>query len=103
MNWLKNAWNWILGKVKTVLLDVIDAIVEKAKDLTNDTELISACLNGIKAAAKEGLTGDKAWVRARDILVEELKKAGRELGDCALDTALQSTYSAWRALGKPMD
>lgn len=103
MSWLKNLWNRIWGKVKSILFDVIDAIVEEAKKIAKDPDLVNACLNAVKAAAKEGLTGDKAWVYAREILVAELKEAGKQLSDCAIDTALQSTYSSWKAIGYPMD
>ena len=44
----------------------------------------------------EGLTGDKAWVKARDELVKALERAGRQLGDCAIDTALQLAYDAYK-------
>lgn len=101
MNWLKNLWNWVCGVGRTLLAAICEAVVDRAKTVAQDEELVNLCLNAIQAAATEGLTGDKAWVRARDELVAALKRAGRELGDCAIDTALQLTYDTWKALGKP--
>lgn len=96
MNWLTNAWNWIWGKLKSLLADVADAIVERAKEIASDRDLVGLALDAVKAAAAEGLTGDKAWAAARDRFLEALKAAGRELGDCAVDTTLQLTYDAWK-------
>ena len=96
MNWIKNIWRWICGAAKTLLAQIADAILERAKQITQDKELISLALNAIQAAASEGLTGDKAWVRARDMFTAALKAAGRELGDCAIDTTLQTVYDAWK-------
>ena len=61
-----------------------------------DEELVNLCLTAIQAAITEGLTGDKAWVYARDKLVAALKSTGRDLGDCLIDTALQCVYDAWK-------
>lgn len=38
---------------------------------------------------------------ARNKFVIALREAGRELGDCAIDTALQTVYSAWKSRGYP--
>lgn len=96
MKWLKELWNKIWGGVKTVVMAVVEAIAKRTKQITDDTELVQMCVDAIEAAVKEGLTGDKAWVYARDKLVTALKKAGRELGDCAIDTALQVVYDGWK-------
>ncbi len=96
MNLLKKLWNWICGVGRTLLTAICEAVVDRAKEVAKDEELVNLCLNAIQAAAAEGLTGDKAWVRARDELVAALKRAGRELGDCAVDTALQLAYDAWK-------
>lgn len=101
MSWLKSAWNWICGAVRTLLGDVLTAVVKRAKEMAADTDLMGAALDAVMAAAHEGLTGDKAWVAARDKLVAKLAEIGKEVGDTAIDTALQSTYDAWKALGKP--
>ena len=82
--------------MKTLLLAVCEAVVSRAKTVAEDEELVNLCLTAIQAAITEGLTGDKAWVYARDKLVASLKSTGRELGDCAIDTALQCVYDAWK-------
>lgn len=96
MNWLKKLWDWVVGTAKTLLATVCDTVLERAKKVAEDKELVNLCLTAIQAAAQKGLTGDKAWVAARDQLVAALKSAGRELGDCAIDTALQVVYDAWK-------
>ena len=96
MNWIKKLWNVVWGGVKTVLMAVVEAVGKRTKEITDDTELVQMCVNAIEAAVREGLTGEKAWVYARDNLVEALKKAGRQMGDCAIDTALQVIYDGWK-------
>lgn len=93
---LKRIWNWLWGGVKTLLDTILDTILDEAKRLTEDKELVALALDAVKAAAREGLTGDKAWTVARDRFTAALKDAGRELGDCAIDTTLQTVYSAWK-------
>lgn len=96
MNWLKKLWNAIWGGVKTVILAVVEAVAKRTKEITDDTELVELCVAAIEAAVKEGLTDEKAWVYAREKLVQGLKDAGRQMGDCAIDTALQLIYDAWK-------
>lgn len=96
MSWLKKLWDWVKGGVKTLLMAVCEAVVERAKAVSEDKELVNLCLDAIQAAVTEGLTGDKAWVFARDKLVAAIKASGKELGDCAIDTALQVVYDAWK-------
>lgn len=96
MNWLKKLWNAIWGGVKTVVMAVVEAVAKRTKQITDDTELVQMCVNAIEAAVREGLTGEKAWVFARDNLVAALKKAGRQMGNCAIDTALQVIYDGWK-------
>lgn len=101
MNWLKDIWNWICGKVRDLVSAVVDAVVAKAKALAADKELAGLALDAVRAAAKQGLTGDAAWVEARNRFVTALKEVGRELGDTAIDTILQNIYAGWKELGKP--
>lgn len=96
MNWLKKLWDAIWGGVKTVILAVVDAVAKRTKEITDDTELVQLCVDAIEAAVKEGLTGEKAWVYARDRLVKSLQETGRQMGDCAIDTALQVIYDGWK-------
>lgn len=96
MNWLKKAWEWLCGTVKDVLTAVCEAVLDRAKEIIADKEVVNLALNAIQAAMLEGLTGEKAWVKARDVFVESLKAAGKELGDCAIDTTLQVVYDAWK-------
>ena len=96
MNWLKSFWDWLCGAAKSLIATVCEVVIAKAKELTEDKQLVSLALDAVQAAAAEGLTGEKAWVAARDRFVAALKAAGRELGDCAIDTALQSVYNAWK-------
>lgn len=101
MKWLKDLWNWIVGKARALLDSVLDAVIEQAKDIAADKDLAALALDCVQAAAKEGLTGQKAWVKARDRLVAALKESGIELTGTAIDTLLQNIYSAWKSLGKP--
>lgn len=96
MSWLKKLWNWVCGFGRTLLMAICEKVVDRAKEVAEDEELVNLCLNAIQAAATEGLTGDKAWVKARDELVKALERAGRQLGDCAIDTALQLAYDAYK-------
>ena len=86
---------------KALLKAVASAVLSRAKEQAQDGELLALALEACQAAAKEGLTGEKAWVSARDKLTSALAQAGRTLADTALDTALQTTYDAWKSLGKP--
>lgn len=101
MDWLKKVWEWIVGGVKSLLASVLDEVIEQAKDIVADKELAALALDAVRAAAHEGLSGDKAWGAARDSLTKALREAGRDLTACAIDTALQNVYSAWKRLGKP--
>ena len=93
---IKKIWDWLVGGVKSLLDAILDTILDEAKRLTKDKDLVALALEAVKAAAREGLTGEKAWVAARDRLTTALKEAGRELGDCAIDTTLQVVYNAWK-------
>ena len=93
---LKKIWDWLVGGVKSLLDAILDTILDEAKRLVKDKELCAFALEAVKAAAHEGLTGEKAWVAARDRFTTALKEAGRELGDCAIDTTLQVVYNAWK-------
>lgn len=101
MNFLKSLWNWLCGAVKSLLDTVLDAVIEKAKALAEDKKIAALALDAVKAAAHEGLSGEKAWVVARDKFTAALKDAGETLTDTAIDTTLQLIYSAWKDLGKP--
>lgn len=96
MTMIKKLWAWLWGGVRTVLMAVVEAVARRTKEITDDTELVQMCVNAIEAAVREGLTGEKAWVYARDRLVASLKAAGRQMGDCAIDTALQVIYDGWK-------
>lgn len=96
MKWLKSMWNWLWGGIKSLLGIVTDTILTRAKEIAKDKELVELALVAIAAAAKEGLTGDDAWAKARDEFTKALGEAGRELGDCAIDTTLQVVYDAWK-------
>lgn len=97
MNVLKSVWAWLCGGVKSLAQEIGKVMLAKAKAIAQDKNLTELCLLAVEAAAKEGLTGDKAWVEARNRLTTALKATGRELGDCAIDTALQLTVAAWKA------
>lgn len=96
MSWLKKLWAAICGSVKTVVMAVAEAVGKRVKSIVDDTQLIELGVSAVEAAVKEGLTGDKAWVFARDKFTAALKAAGREMGDCAIDTALQVIYDGWK-------
>lgn len=101
MNILKSIWNWLTAAFRTLLDAVLDAVIEKAKDVAEDKQIAALALDAVKSAAHEGLTGEKAWVFARDKFTAALKDAGEVLTDTAIDTTLQLVYAAWKDLGKP--
>lgn len=103
MNILKSLWNWLTSAFRTLLDTVLDVVIEKAKDVAEDKQIAALAFDAVKAAAHEGLTGEKAWTAARDRFVTALKDAGETLTDTAIDTTLQLIYSAWKELGKPED
>lgn len=101
MDWLKNLWNWLVGKAKALLACVLDEVIEQAKEIAEEKELAGLALDAVQAAAAECLKGEEAWTAARARFVKALKDAGQELTDTAIDTILQNVYSAWKRLGKP--
>lgn len=101
MDWLKRLWNWLWGKAKALLADVLDEVLEQAKEIAEEKDLAALALDAVQAAAAECLKGEEAWTAARDRFVKALKEAGQELTDTAIDTLLQNVYSAWKRLGKP--
>lgn len=103
MNWLKKLWDWVCGVAKTLLDAVLDKVLERAKEIRARRELAALALEAVKAAAHEGLTGEKAWVAARDRLTAALKAAGIEVAAVTIDTTIQVVYDAWKALGYPED
>lgn len=98
MNILKSIWNWLCGVVADFIDDLIATMKDKILDITSDRELLNLCVEAIEAAIREGLTGEKAWTYARDRLTTALKAAGKELTNCAIDTALQNAYAAYKEL-----
>lgn len=101
MSWLKNVWDWICGVAKTLLDAIVGQVLDRVKEILAERELVGLALEAIKAAAHEGLTGDKAWVAAREKLVTALKAAGIECAAVTIDTTLQCVYDAWKSLGYP--
>lgn len=93
---IKNFFGSIWGGVSSLLKAVKTRIVSIAETLANDDELVELALSCVVAAAKEGLTGEKAWVSARDALVSALKEKGKALGNSEIDTLLQLVYSAYK-------
>ncbi|MEG2613762.1 MAG: hypothetical protein RR996_01845 [Alistipes sp.] len=96
----RSIWNFICRTAKTLLTEICRALVQRAKELAEDKQLVSLALDAVQAAATQGLTGEQAWVSARDRFTAALKDAGKELGNCAIDTTLQQTYAAFRATQK---
>lgn len=103
MNWLKKLWNWVCGVAKTLLDKIVGQVIDRVRDIVKNRELTALALEAVKAAAHEGLTGQKAWVAARDRLTAALKAAGIEVAAVTIDTTIQVVYDAWKALGYPED
>lgn len=103
MDWLKRLWDWVWGVAKGLLDAVLDKVLERAKEILARREVAALALEAVRAAAHEGLTGEKAWASARDRFVAALREAGAELAGVAVDTTLQAVYDAWKALGYPED
>jgi len=93
-NALKAIWRFIRRAGKDAAAEIARRLVAQAKDIARDRELLKLASDAAKAALDEGLTGEKAWVAARDRFADAAKRAGKDLGDCAIDTILQSVYSA---------
>jgi hypothetical protein len=101
MSIFKTMWNYLFGKVKDLLAQVIDFAFTTTKDILDDKELMALALDAIKAAAKEQLTGEKAFVAARDKFVNAAKDAGKELKDSTVNYIIELVYNSWKNLGKP--
>lgn len=99
----KSILNYIMSIGKSLVKKICISIIEKSKAIAKDKDIVNLALKAIDAAAKEGLTGEKAWVVARDKLTKALKEAGKELGDCAIDTTLQNTYAAYKEITTKKD
>ena len=93
MNVFKKIWNYLFGKVKSLFTQVLDACLTKTKDLINDRQLMALALDAVKAAADEKLTGNKAFVKARNKLVASLKEAGIELKSSTINLAIELVYN----------
>lgn len=101
MDWLRKLLDWLVGAAKRLLDTVLDKVLDRAREVLERKEVAALALEAIRAAAHEGLTGEEAWVKARDAFAAALKSAGVELGACAIDTTLQVIYDAWKSLGYP--
>lgn len=101
MNIFKKVWNYLFGKVKDLLTAVIDFAFTSTKDILEDKELIALALDAIKAAAKDQLTGENAFVAARDKFTTAAKEAGKELKDSTVNYIIELVYNSWKSLGKP--
>lgn len=89
-------WDFFKGVGRSLLVTITSTIITKAKAIAEDKDLVNLALQAVQAAATEGLTGEKAWTTARNALTASLKEAGRDLGNCTIDTILQTTYDAWK-------
>ena len=50
MSWLKKLWNWVCGFGRTLLMAICEKVVDRAKEVAEDEELVNLCLNAIQAA-----------------------------------------------------
>lgn len=101
MEILKKIWDYLFGKVKDLLTSVIDFAFTTTKDILEDKELMALALDAVKAAATEQLTGEKAFVAARNKFVAAAKDAGKELKDSTINYIIELVYNSWKSLGKP--
>lgn len=92
MGWIKDAWNWLFGKVKAVFTIVAERVRSDALAILNDGAIQAAAIGAVEAAIREGLTNEKAWASARDHLVDTLKESGRVLKDSAINAVLELAY-----------
>ncbi len=95
MSIFSKVWNWFVGVAKAAWEIVAPAVKQAAVDFVNDPKLQRAAHEAVYAAARQGLTGDKAWVTARDTLVAQLKAAGIQAAANWIDTILQNAYFAF--------
>lgn len=92
-NWLKNLF---VSTAKALFTIAADFVYSKAISIINDKELQALALAAVKAAAKRALTGDKAWVAARDAFTAALAAKGKDIGNAAIDTLLQLAYYCFK-------
>lgn len=95
-NTIKKIWDYLFGAVKTLFAQVLDFCAKKTKELIEDKELMALALDAVKAAAEEKLTGNKAFVKARDKFTTALKEAGLELKDSTINLVLELVYSGFK-------
>lgn len=101
MDFFKKIWNAIVGAAKSLLTALCDTMFDQAKNILKDTDLVNLALNACKAAAIEGLTGEKAWVKARDEFVASAEKAGKKLENSTINFILEWVYDSWKNMGYP--
>lgn len=103
MNMLKKIWNYLFGKVKTLFTTVLDFCFSETKRLISDKQLMALALDAVKAAADEKLTGNKAFVKARDAFVTAAKEAGIELKDSTINLVIELVYNGFKDAKKSLE
>ena len=84
----------ITGFFKDLLTKIFPHIKSAAKAFIMDEAIQTAAYRCAEAAMREGLTGDKAWVYARDELVRVLGGKAKGIATNWIDTVLQNAVFA---------
>ena len=96
MKWYQKVWSWFAGGVTTVAKAVYELVASGVKSaatsFVNDPQNQQVAINAVRAAISEGLTGDKAWVAARDAMLKQFSDSAQGIADNWLDTLLQNAY-----------
>ncbi len=87
--------NFFKKAVKALWSFAAPGLRQAASDFVNNPQLQQAAREAVYAAARQGLTGDKAWVSARDNLTAQLKDTGIKVAANWIDTLLQNAYFAF--------
>lgn len=90
MSWFKDAWDWLLRKLKPIFAITADGITKEALAILNDAELQAAAKEAVLAAAERGLTGETARTDARETLMAILKKKGTSLKENAINLLIEA-------------
>ncbi len=68
------------------------AVQSAVADFLNDKDNQNCALEAVRAAVEQGLRGGEAWDLAKDKLVAQLAKSGKETAETLIDTLLQNAY-----------
>jgi hypothetical protein len=90
--WYARFFAWFKKAAKKVYELVMPGVIAGITAFLNDPDNQALAVAAVKAAIDQGLRGQNAWVTARDVLVAQLQKSGKEASTTVIDTILQNAY-----------